>query len=121
MNGFVLHNHDPIPLGRGDHFHFDPLLTSASSFRLQARRSLLELNTNLTLKKLSQALGSTSVREERLFRGGIPQKLAQSEIIVKREHMTVVGRAHVISEPLCFMLLFFPFFEGVRGEVAGAK
>lgn len=29
MNGFILHNHDPVPWGRGDHFHFDPLLTPA--------------------------------------------------------------------------------------------
>lgn len=30
--GFILHNHDPVPLGRGDHFHFDPLLNSGSWF-----------------------------------------------------------------------------------------
>lgn len=29
MTGFILHNHDPVPKGRGDRFHFDPLLTLA--------------------------------------------------------------------------------------------
>lgn len=28
-SGFILHNHDPVPWGRRDHFHFDPILTSA--------------------------------------------------------------------------------------------